>query len=91
MVKRVISTDTSLQGVVEQAAISIATEYMTRHPEVLLRIVRHVTGKQLDIRKPGMPTEGKLVLDGISTGAGIVLHGILSGQLDIALIKRKIK
>ena len=91
MVKRVITVDTSLQGVVEQTAISIVTEYMSLHPEVLLRIVRRVTGKQLDASKPGMPPEGKLVLDGISTGAGIVLHGILSGQLDIALIKRKIQ
>ena len=90
MTKRVIMTDTSLQGVVEQTAVSIATEYMTRHPEVLLRIVQRVTGRPLDASKPGMPPEGKLVLDGISTGAGIVLHAILSGQLDIALIKRKI-
>ena len=91
MAKRVIKTDTSLQGVVEQTAISIATEYMTRHPEVLLRIVQRVTGKPLDASQDGMPHEGKLVLDGITTGAGIVLHGILSGQLDIALIKRRIK
>jgi hypothetical protein len=91
MVKRVIKTDTSLQGVVEQAALSIVTEYMSIHPEVLLRIVQRVTGKPLDGSKKGMPPEGKLVLDGISTGAGIVLHGILSGQLDIALIKRRIK
>ncbi len=91
MVKRVIVADTSLQGVVEQTAISIVTEYMTRHPEVLLRIVQRVTGKPLDSSTDGMPPEGKLVLDGISTGAGIVLHGVLSGQLDIALIKRRIK
>ena len=90
MVKRAIMVDTSLQGVVEQSAISIATEYMSRHPEVLLRIVQRVTGKPLDTGKD-MPPEGKLVLDGITTGAGIVLYGILSGQLDIALIKRKIK
>jgi len=91
MSKQTIKVDTSLKGVVEQTAISIVTDYMSAHPEVLLRIVQRVTGKPLDASNPGMPPEGKLVLDGISTGAGIVLHGILSGQLDIALIKRRIK
>ncbi len=88
---KIVKVDTSLEGVIKQTAASIVYENARRSPEVVAQIIHRgrppADASEDDIRNCLVA----LVLDSVTAGVAIVLHGILTGQLDIALIKQKIK
>ncbi len=86
-----IHIDTSLAGVVRQSAVSFTSDFFSAHPENLIQLVERRKGIPLDISGNKMLTEAQLVLDGFTAGVANMLHAIITGKLDIAVIKKKIQ
>ncbi len=88
--KNSISIGKSFDAVIRETAIKIAGDYFLEHSERMVATISNCTGQPIDIHSKEVPPELKIYMNAFSSGVGCVLAAILTGKLDLYVMKKEI-
>ena len=80
----------SFDEVVRNSAMKITEDYTRAHGESMRAAIIRSTGQPIDHSCPVPLLEVKLYVNGFASGVANVLAAVLTGKLDLSLIKKEI-
>ena len=90
MDKNHVTVGKSFNKVVIDTAMKITEDYVRKHSESMKASIINSTGQQIDFSS-GVPSpELKIYVNAFASGVGNVLAAVLSGELDLYVIKTQI-
>ena len=90
MDEHIVSTGKSFEEVIKKTAIRLAGDYLLDHGELMKAAIINCTGQPIDFSSKEVPPECRIYMSAFASGIGNVLTAVLTGKLDLYVMKKEI-
>ncbi len=86
-----VTTGKSFEEVVRNTAIKITGDYLLAHGDLMKAAIVNCTEQPIDFSSKQVPHECRIYMSAFASGVGNVLAAVLTGKLDLYIIKKEIQ
>ncbi len=81
----------SLEEVVRKTAIRLTGDYLLEYGERMKAAIINCTGQPINFSSKEVPPECRIYMSAFASGVGNVLADVLTGKLDLYVMKKEIQ